>query len=226
VTQGPDDPGSGTDVTIRPYEAADRPVVRRICHDTGYMGEPAWYWRDVESFANLFTGYYTDREPGSAWVCETAGAVTGYLLGCEDSSLATDPARIIGRDVIRRGLLVRPGTAGFVWRSVADGVVAAARHRLPPSTFLDPRWPAHLHIDLLPAARGRGLGAALVRRWLDRLRSRSVPGCHLETLAENTAAVAFFEAVGFRRHGDGFLVPGLRTPRGGRHHVLVMVQDL
>ncbi|MGA2521887.1 MAG: GNAT family N-acetyltransferase [Acidimicrobiales bacterium] len=219
--------GPGDDTTcVRAYRNEDRAAVRRICHWTGYMGEPAWYWRDQESFADLFTGYYTDHEPGSASVCETAGEVTGYLLGCADSARAPDPAAVFLRSVARRGLLLRPGTAPFVWRSMADGVVEGVRGHPLPSPFSDPRWPAHLHIDLLASARGRGLGALLVRRWLDTLRSWSVPGCHLETLAENTGAVSFFEAMGFTRYRGPDLLPGMRTRQGGRIHLLVMVQDL
>ena len=76
-----------SDVVIRPYEARDRAQVRHICHVTGYMGEPvAWMWRDTESFADLFTSYYTDAEPQSALVAELDGVVAGYLLGCIDSS--------------------------------------------------------------------------------------------------------------------------------------------
>jgi len=126
--------------------------------------------------------------------------------------------------VIRRGLLFRPGTAGFVWRSFADGVVAAARHRLPPSIFLDPRWPAHLHIDLLPSIRGRGVGATLLRAWVDHLQGAAVPGCYLETLGENHRAIAFFEAMGFHRRGRPTSAPGLRSPAGQRHTVQLMVQ--
>ena len=30
---------------------------------TGFMGEPVdWMWRDQESFSDIFTGYWTDRE--------------------------------------------------------------------------------------------------------------------------------------------------------------------
>jgi GNAT superfamily N-acetyltransferase len=92
--------------------------------------------------------------------------------------------------------------------------------------FADPRWPAHRHIDLLPAARGGGAGRRLVGAWFDRLRGLGVGGCHLATLAENTGAISFFEAVGFRRHGEPVLIPGLRTRAGGRMHEQIMVVDL
>ena len=80
------------DFVIRPYEPADRARVRHICFVTGYMGDPVeWQWRDAESFSNIFTGYYTDAEPESALVAEIDGEVTGYLLGCVDSSQGLEP---------------------------------------------------------------------------------------------------------------------------------------
>jgi ribosomal protein S18 acetylase RimI-like enzyme len=215
------------DVEIRSYVSDDRARVRHICFVTGYLGDPVeWQWRDAESFSNIFTGYYTDGEPQSALVAEVDGEVRGYLLGCVDSTRAWNPAKVVGRQITHGGIAFRPGTAGFVWRSLGDVVVDAARKRLPPAPFSDPRWPAHLHIDLLRDARGRGVGGALMRTWLDRLRRDQIPGCHLETIAENTGAVAFFEAMGFEKRNQPIPVPGLRSPRGERHHVQLMVQSL
>ncbi len=212
-------------VSVRPYEPPDRARVRHVCHVTGYMGEPVeWMWRDTESFADLFTSYYTDAEPESALVAELDGVVAGYLLGCVDSRRAWNPATIFGRHFLRRGIGFRPGTAAVVWRSFGDVVVDGLRSRLPPVSMYDDRWPAHLHIDLLPSIRGRGVGATLIHRWLDGLRELGVPGCHLETLGENHGAIAFFESMGFRRHGGPTSAPGLRSPSGQRHTVQCMVQ--
>jgi ribosomal protein S18 acetylase RimI-like enzyme len=215
------------DVVVRPYEPEDRARVRYICFVTGYMGDPVeWLWRDAESFATIFSGYYTDAEPESALVAEIGGEVVGYLLGCVDSRRAWNPAAVVGRQILHRGLAFRPGTAGFVWRSVGDVMADAVRRRLPPAPVVDPRWPAHLHIDLLRQARGRGVGAALMRRWLDRLRAQEVAGCHLETIAENTGAIAFFESRGFERRRPPAPAPGMRTPQGERLHLQLMVQSL
>jgi GNAT superfamily N-acetyltransferase len=161
-------------------------------------------------------------------VVEIDGVVSGYLLGCVDSSKAWSAATVAARHAIRRGIAFRPGTAGMVWRSAGDVIGDLARRRVTPSQldFADDRWPAHLHIDLLPAARGCGAGPALVRRWLEQLRQREVAGCHLQTMAENTRAIAFFETMGFRRHGPTVPAPGMRTPQGERLHLQVMVQDL
>lgn len=216
-------------VLVRAYEAADRARVREICHLTGYMGEPAdWFWQDRKSFADMFSGYYTDREPESASVVELDGVVSGYLLGCVDSSRAWNPGTLAGRHILRRGIAFRRGTAGTIWRTLGDGLVTLARHRdeLEQLEFKDARYPAHLHIDLLPAARGLGAGAQLIRRWLDRLRALDVPGCHLQTMAENTPAIAFFTSCGFSPIGGQPRIPGFRLRSGERMHIQTMAQSL
>lgn len=188
------------------------------------MGAPAdWYWRHADSFADVWTGYYTDREPQSLFVAESAGAVVGYLAGCVDSRDAPPTKIALTRVAIRYALFLRPGTAGFLWRGAWESV---GRHDTPSGELGDPRWPAHLHINLAAEARGRGVGAALMEAWLARLRSHDLPGCHVSTLAENARAIGFFERMGFRRHGSPQLAPGLRSPSGGRHHLQFMVRDL
>lgn len=217
------------DVTIRPYEAGDRDRVRHICFVTGYMGDPVdWLWRDAASFADLFTGYYTDHEPESAFVVSVDGVVCGYLLGCVDTRRAGVPTGALAHHVLRRGLLVRPGTAGVLWRGIADGIVDVARGRVKPSEaeLVDPRWPAHLHIDLLPTARGVGAGGRLMHAWFDRLRALDVPGVHLQMWAENESAFAFFRAMGFEPYGRVVPMPGVRSPAGARHHTRTMVRAL
>lgn len=215
------------EITIRPYEQDDRASVRHICFVTGYMGEPVdWLWHDAESFADLFTSYYTDAEPESALVAEVDGDVAGYLLGCVDSRRAWNPAGLFLRNMIMRQTAFRPGTARMVWRSFGDVALDAARRRLPPAPVHDDRWPAHLHIDLLPRLRGCGVGSRLIRRWLAKLEDIGVPGCHLETIGENHKAIAFFEAMGFERRRKPALAPGLRSPSGDRHTIQLMVRTI
>lgn len=214
---------------IRPYRAADREGVRRVCFETGYMGDPvAWQWRDGESFADLFSGWYTDHAADDALVVvDETDRVVGYLLGCRATREVAHPGRLAVHHLVRRGLLARPGTARVLWRTIGDAAVTAARQRrLPEGEVVDDRWPAHLHIDLLPEARGTGVGRDLMTRWLDALRADGIAGCHLTTWAENDGAIAFFEAVGFRREGPRQPMLGLRSPEGERHHTQLMVQPL
>jgi GNAT superfamily N-acetyltransferase len=129
---------------------------------------------------------------------------------------------------VRRGIAFRRGTGRVIARTFADGASDILHRRLDRREleFSDPRFPAHVHIDLLPEVRGAGAGGRLMRRWLDSLRERGVPGCHLQKFAENVGATAFFEACGFRRLPRSQPVPGLRSRAGGRLHTEVMVQEL
>jgi ribosomal protein S18 acetylase RimI-like enzyme len=206
---------------IRKYVDGDREAIQEICYLTGYMGDSAErFWRHKKSFVEAWTSYYMDQEPESIYVATMNDKVVGYLTGCVDTLLATRSKGNLSFLIFRRGLLFRPGTAGFFWRGVFDSI----RYKnVATDEFIDERWPSHLHINLLPVARGSGLGRALMGRWLDQLRQSGSPGCHLGTLVENTGAVAFFERMGFRRHGAPSLVPGMRGPGGERLHQQIMV---
>ena len=209
---------------IRAYQASDRATVRSIVFATGFMGDPVdWLWGDAKSFADLFTRYYTDREPESLFVAERAGTVVGYLSGSVDSGVSGGAAkREIGRLVLQ-GALLRPRLAPFFWRSMLD----IARDRGAPDDVLgDARWPAHLHINLLPEGRGKGLGRRLMDCWIERLCQRQSPGVHLGTFAENSRALRFFEGCGFARYGDPIRAPGFRTREGNRMHLQWMVRSL
>lgn len=209
---------------VRPYRAEDRSAVRRICFATGYMGRPVdWYWRHFESFADIWTSYYTDHEPESLFVATRDDRVVGYLSGCVDTNRAPSPAEAVKRAALRHWLFVRPGTARFFGRALVDVVRLGGA---PEGEIDDPRYPAHLHTNLLPDARGLGLGAGLMHAWLSRLRGLGVPGCHLGTLHENQNGIGFFTHQGFSRHGEPEPTPGLRSPEGRIHHVQLMVCDV
>jgi len=188
------------------------------------MGDPVdWLWGDPESFADLFTKYYTDCEPESLLVAENDAGIVGYLSGCVDSGRASGTAAAVVNRLVLRGALVRPSIASFFWRSLWDII----RDRgAPPETLHDARWPAHLHINLLPEGRGKGLGRQLMETWHARLRARQAPGVHLGTMAENHNALRFFGLCGFARHGQPVRVPGFRTRDGRRMHVQWMTCSL
>jgi len=212
-------------IEIRPYRPEDRSAVHRIAYLTGYMGEPIdWLWSDEASFCNVMMGWYTDEEPGSIFVADAGGEVVGYLAGCDDSQrVLGNAASRMGREILR-GALVRPGIAGFLWRSIAD--LLRSRGEAPEEIVDDPRWPAHLHINLLPQVRGQGAGGGLMHAWLIRLREQGSAGVHLGTFAENLDGQAFFRSQGFESHGSPQLTPGFRTREGKRMHVQWMVQSL
>ena len=76
--------------------------------------------------------------------------------------------------------------------------------------------PIHAHvgqlgIGLLPAFRGRGLGAALMRAALHEAVSRGFVRIELTVRAENARAISLYKRFGFAREGecrDAIIVDG------------------
>jgi hypothetical protein len=138
-------------VGVRSFRPADRAAVRDISYRSGFMGDSAEsFWRHKESWADLWTSYYTDQEPESLHVATMDDAVVGYPAGCRNTAAMRPSTEELTKTVIRRHwLLFRPGTAGLLYRGLLDSLRDRER---ATGDFIDPRWPAHLHIDLLPAA--------------------------------------------------------------------------
>lgn len=63
-------------------------------------------------------------------------------------------------------------------------------------------YPAHLHIDLLPATQGKGVGRQLVEAACEWLSKRDVPGLHATAATANSGAIAFYPRVGFHEVTD------------------------
>ena len=58
------------------------------------------------------------------------------------------------------------------------------------------KFPAHLHINFHPDARGKGLGSVLVNHYKEVLRAQKNPGLHLIT-SPTAQNVSFYERLGF-----------------------------
>lgn len=211
---------------IRDYCALDRDAVRRVCFETGMMGSPvAAYYRDFESFADMFTAYYTDVEPEHAIVAELDGKVVGYLLSCLDARRVWSPARMALKHVVTRGVCFRPGTAGFYWRGIRDMVGDLNKPKRP--RFDLARFPSHTHNNLLPEGRGAGVGKEFFFRMFDKLKLAGSPGLHGEGMADNTQMVEFAEKVlGYTMIDKPYPAPGLRTKSGGRVWLQIGLLDL
>jgi len=58
------------------------------------------------------------------------------------------------------------------------------------------------HLIVEPAHRGAGLARRLVNASLDRLQAQGISKSHIDVLATNEAAMAFWEKIGWRRRTD------------------------
>jgi len=192
----------GRKYSVRKYRPEDRERVRWICSETGFLGNPQEaIFIGREEFADLWSKYWTDYEPESAFVAEVEGRVEGYLLGCLDTPKQEQiwKSEILPAAVRR---LLRPSW----WKHAINRKFIAAMFRSrrrrefnAPMREIIARHPAHLHTNIGDSAcRGLGLGGAMMRVYFDFLKEHGIKGVHLGTTTHNRQAVPFYEHIGFR----------------------------
>jgi ribosomal protein S18 acetylase RimI-like enzyme len=182
---------------LRAFATCDLPGMYRVCLLTGDAGSDATgAYRDPDLLGHVYAGPYPVADPGLTWVVtDDAGTVAGYVVGTADSQAFARWQEESWWPALRERL-PRPDEADDprrdheLLRVVHDGATY--------DPAVTDAYPAHLHIDLLPHAQGRGLGRTLIATLAAALRERGVPGLHLGVSAANTGAIAFYDRVGFR----------------------------
>lgn len=213
------------DLRVRPYEPADRAELLALFGRAGAGAPTESLWGHPESEASIYLTPYLDGEPESVFVATLDGALVGYLAGSIGRGAVPSENDRLVRALKEHRPFLRPKALGFFLRSALDGLRGAVRRRPRAGEVEDPRWPAHLHINVEPRGRGSGAAQRLVAAFIDRAREEGVPGVYLQTLVENPRAVRFFSELGFTAHGETPQVPGMRH-RGRPVHQLTMVRDL
>jgi L-amino acid N-acyltransferase YncA len=190
------------------------------------MGQPLEsQYRDLESLADMLTAHYTDREPENALVAEQDGQVIGYLLSCRDARRIREAGTYAFKHIFTRGVCFRPGTAGFYFLSLGDLIVDIF-HKGPPKIDLA-RYPVHTHSNFKPGSRGGGVGTEMFYRLFDHYKRQGVYGMHALVMAANTKTLRWAEAkLGYRCHGEPYLVPGLRGAQGERTKIQMIIREL
>ncbi|RDD90331.1 N-acetyltransferase [Streptomyces parvulus] len=180
---------------VRPYRPGDAAALDDICVRTAHNGlDSRPVYADPSVLPAIFAAPYVHLDPGLAFVLDDGeGRAVGYILGTADTARfaeefrATWLPRVADRYPAPQGPPETP-----------DAVMAGLLH--DPERMIVPElagYPAHLHIDLLPAWQGRGHGRALMREFWRALRERGVPAVHLVMATANKPARAFYDRMGF-----------------------------
>ena len=85
--------------------------------------------------------------------------------------------------------------------SLSDAYGKRAENEIAMYRAYAEKYPAHLHINILPGYTGGGNGTRLMGRLMERLRSDGVPGVMLGVSASNGGAIRFYRRNGFDRIG-------------------------
>lgn len=152
---------------VRLYQPKDRPGVRQVCADTGFLGNPIDpVFQDRDLFADFLTAPYTDAEPECCWVWEGAkGEILGYVLSSRNARTHRAYLRRHFPKWLARAVI------GFLFTYKAESrkylfwLLFRGRKETPPA----PSHGVHFHINLLPEARGQAGGRLLFDAFLGQM---------------------------------------------------------
>jgi GNAT superfamily N-acetyltransferase len=213
---------------IRAYRPGDEAALYDICLRTGDQGGDATgLFADPRLPGEVWVGPYLRLAPGFASVLVDEAPV-GYVLGTPDSlAFERGCERLVWPDL--RARYPDPGPAPVPGEPGDARAARLIHHPWRTSPEIAARYPAHLHIDLLPVAQGRGFGRLLLQRLFTALHEAGAIGVHLGVAAANTRAYGFYRALGFdelRRWPGGVLMGrslGAAPPRRGSGSALSRV---
>lgn len=160
---------------IRPHAPDDSAAIAEICIATAVVEAT-----DHAVLVDLYAHPYLTFQPQFCFVAVDESGVCGYVLGTDNTEAYVEWFR-------RVWLPDRP-------HPQTDSGWSTQFHH-PENQVLPElaRYPAHLHINLLPQAQGHGVGQLLIGRFLHAVAAP----VHLGMSADNHGAGRFYRRLGF-----------------------------
>jgi len=181
------------DFSIRSYKSADTSAVYEICLKTGNSGQDATHlFSDPLVLGHIYVGPYMEFEPQSVFILEDDQGPCGYIMGVLDSQ--TYYQWMHSEWLPKMRVNYKKPTGNLDTWDETEKITDLLFH--PVSQQFLPDYPAHLHIDLLLRAQGKGQGKLMMDRFIDYLRYNKIPGLHLDLSSSNNRAFNFYRKYG------------------------------
>jgi len=178
---------------IRKYHPSDIISLYKICLLTSNKGKDIELFKDEpDLLGHLFVGPYVSYEPDLCFVLTNNYEPCGYILGTKNSENFYYQCEKEWFPLLRKRYLL-PEQSDTSRVALLKRVLHKG-HKQRENYDL---YPAHLHIDILPIAQGKGMGKKLMDEFLNELKSQKVPGLHLEVGKANENAIQFYKHYGF-----------------------------
>lgn len=168
-------------IIIRKYVSKDRAAVEDIQLKTYLLGKPL----DMHNKKSIHNSikYYLEKEPESCFVAEEKGKVIGYLLGClDDKNNEEKIFSYIGKIYGKIPLLpfMHKSDRKF-WAGQISGITNAMLGISDEKNLKHPKNVGHIHINLLPQTRGKGIGSRLLKTFFKYAKSKGVKVIHADS---------------------------------------------
>jgi ribosomal protein S18 acetylase RimI-like enzyme len=182
---------------IRQAHGADVPYLYEICLKTGNSGKDAsGFFHDPLLVGQYYAAPFFFHDPGLCFVAEDR-VPQGYVVAAEDTIAFLQWLMAEWLPPLRRRY-----ADPYPPEKIRSPFEQQMRDRLYQPLIPDPlppwlpSYPAHLHINLMPAYQRQGLGAKLIAALFEALENRGCPGVHLVVGRENSDAIAFYQKQG------------------------------
>lgn len=178
---------------IRNAEAGDRDALFEICLRTARAGtDGSADYSDPRYPGLVWSVPYLELEPAHAFVLADDERPVGYVVGAEDTPAFEALLEHRWWPNLRSRYAERAPQAPS-----DAGVLERIRAPVRTDRALAARFPAHLHINILPEAQGGGWGRRLIETELAALRAAGASAVHLGVSLANERAMSFYRHVGF-----------------------------
>ena len=182
-------------VELRPYRASDLDALYEICLVTGDSGKDASpLHNDRKVIGHLYSAPYGVIEPEQVFVAEDDEGVAGYVVGTHDTDAFAAKLEQQWWPALRQYYGGVP--AAELTDADRQRIEAIRQPHINPADIVA-RYPAHIHMNLLPRLRGQRVGSRLLQLWIAQAREAGVSGIHLGANAGNAGGIAFWQAGGF-----------------------------
>jgi ribosomal protein S18 acetylase RimI-like enzyme len=169
-------------------------MLYRICLLTGDSGQDASHlYQDPDLLGHLYAAPYGVLEPELCFMLTHIGQPCGYVLGTKNSVAFRERCEEMWFPILRERYPYPAEGSTSKDATLIRYLHEGYRDRVRED------YPAHLHIDLLPVGRGKGLGRKMMTTFLDKLRELDIPGVELGVGKRNIRAIGFYETMGFVR---------------------------
>ena len=173
---------------VRKYLDKDKENLRRICLETSSL--PTEDERDRNFLYLMYNDYYSECEGENCFVfTNDDDEAVGYILCAENFDAYIEK--------MKESYLPKIAYLGKKYASMAKGEIAL--HRL-----FSKKFPAHLHIDILPDYQHIGAGTQLVNALKEHLKEKGIKGLMLSAGMGNKNAIAFYKKNNFKKTANIF----------------------
>ena len=182
--------------TIRRARPAELSALMDICYRTSNHGNgPEHRSAQPDLVGNIYIAPYLAFEPDGVFVLQLGDAITGYICAATDTR-AFD-AFMRNRWLPKIQQSVPPPPADRTKWDMDDEWRNTIYTRGSARRDIALAYPAHLHINLLAASRGKGCAKKMMEKLFSYIQSKKVCAVHLGVSRQNSRAVRFYRKMGF-----------------------------